>query len=184
MKATENDASSNGSEATSPTCQARFVEPLGPLEGAGLLDHRRGQVDAGDVAGVPGEVARQQAGAAGHVEDRVARADARRIPHEPDRFLRGVGRHPGEWDGLAGELIDDQPTLVLGGLGHSYLRSSCKISGAQTTDGRSGFAAPIIESRTPPRIAAYGSPKGRSGKAISMIRSSRSALARRRWESG
>jgi hypothetical protein len=34
-----------------------------------------------------------------------------------------VGGHSGEWDGLAGKLIDDQPTLVLGGLGHCYLRS-------------------------------------------------------------
>ena len=93
-------------------------EPSGPLEGAGLLDHRRGQVDARDAPSVSGEVARQEAGAAGHIEDRVARSDFRRIPHEADRFLRGVGRHPGEWDGLAGELIDDQPTLVLGGLGH------------------------------------------------------------------
>ena len=150
MKATEKEASSNGSEATSPTCQARFVEPPGPLEGAGLLDHRRGQVDAGDVASVLGEGARQQAGAAGHVEDRVAGPDARRIPHEPDRVLRGVGRHPGEWDGLAGELIDDQPTLVLGGLRHSYLRSFvCKISGAQTTDGPSGSARPASWNSAP-----------------------------------
>src|SRR5439155_19528270 len=92
-------------------------ESLLALERTGAIQHRRRDVDTRDVAHDARERARQDAGAAGHVEHGVVGAGAAELDHEAERLLVLDARRGRERNGLTGELVEDQ--ILMTGHRHS-----------------------------------------------------------------
>ena len=109
----EKDDSGEWQREHVPNSPIHVRQPHRLLPLPGLVDHGRGDVDAGDVPGDTGHRTGDEAGAAGDIEHRVVGADSRRLDHQPIGVLVVVVRHLRERHRLLGELLHDQPPLFV-----------------------------------------------------------------------
>ncbi|HWG18700.1 MAG TPA: hypothetical protein VN678_12605, partial [Acidobacteriaceae bacterium] len=95
-----------------PCVPGEIREALLGLSFAGLVEHGRGEINTGGVAGDASEGAGKNAGSAGYVEDGVFRPGLRCADNALEKSFIASALSPGEAFGLARELVDNFRVMV------------------------------------------------------------------------